>query len=124
MSSFNSVQEKESITDNKEENVDNFPFFNKQNLKKAIAYLKDLNFNEVEIDEIYEKAKNLIKNKQLEQLSEKLTEENAKGEDLEGLLNEATDTLETKDLMNLMKSIAKEEDFLNFMQDLLLEKLL
>ena len=123
MNSYNISQENEPKNENAKNQLEDFILFNKENLKKALVYLKDLKFDDAEFDKIYEKAKPLVQDKQFNQIIQKLTkQENV--EDLETLLEKTTETLEPKELINLTKTIAENEDFLNYMQDLLLDKLL
>ena len=96
----------------------------KDNLKRAIEIIKDLDFENNEIDEIYWKGQNLIKNKHFKYISDKLMNTYKNNENSEDNLRIFTESIDPKDLTSIIKILAKNEDLLNYIQDLLLEKLL
>ncbi len=96
----------------------------KLNLKRAVEYIKELNFNEQEINRINEIAKDIIQDKHFVRYSSRLTEISEKSENIEAFLKSTIDLLGAGDLPSLMKIIANDEIFLNYMQDMLLDKLL
>lgn len=124
MSAYNVIEDKEKKEDVSEFSESSIILKSKQNLKKAIEFMKDLEFQESEISKIYDKANHLFKNKHFEEISLKLKQGSNEGKDLEAMLKEFSDSIKSDDLANLIKVIAKDEEFLNFIQDLLLDKLL
>ncbi|MHA1803298.1 MAG: hypothetical protein ACTSU4_02060 [Promethearchaeota archaeon] len=110
------------MTENNENEV---PLVSKQDLHRAMVFMKDLKFTEKEIDTICNKASNLMNDELIKKVLTKIQEQGKEDdENLEDSLREIFNGMKQGDYINLFKKIASNEDFLNFMQDLLLDKLI
>ena len=86
--------------------------------------MKDLKFEDDEINKIYEKAKDIINQEQFSQIFNQIGQENEESKEIEEILKEFSDNIEPDRYINLIHILAKNEEFLAFVQDLLLDKLL
>lgn len=115
---------KEACNDCEESNKVNSSIFNKINLIKAVEFMKDLKFEDDEINKIYEKAKDIINQEQFSQIFNQIGQENEESKEIEEILKGFSDNIEPDSYLNLIHILAKNEEFLAFVQDLLLDKLL
>ncbi len=122
MNANDSINQEESA--GIDSSIENSAHFNKLNLKKAAEFMKDLDFDDSEIEIIYDRAKDLLQNKQIEQITQKIIQGETRDDDLVELLKTLSDTMDKNDYITMIKSIARDEKFLDFMQDMLLEKII
>jgi len=98
----------------------------KKNLSQSIELISELNLDEEDFDKIFENFKKILNNPDINKLIKKilgfreLKEEN----DLIPLMKKLTDKLSINELNFLLGKVIKNEDFVDFIQDLFLEKLL
>ncbi len=98
----------------------------KEALVQAIDLISELNLNNEDFEIIFKEFNNLLGNSELK---EKLTKINGlneikKEDNLKKLMLELSDKLSLKELNFLLKIVIKNEKFVNFIQDLFLEKLI
>ena len=98
----------------------------KKNLEQSIELISELTFKEEDYDNIFEKFKSYLKNSENEELFKKISEirglENEKG--LTNIMRKLSTTLSIDELNKLLKEIIKNDEFVDFIQDLFLEKLI
>lgn len=98
----------------------------KKNLNQSIELISELNLDEEDFDKIFENFNEIMSNPDINKIIKKilgfseLEEEN----DLIPLMKKLSDKLSINELNLLLGKVIKNEGFVNFIQDLFLEKLL
>lgn len=98
----------------------------KDNLSQSIELISELNLDEEDYKKIFEKFNLMLENSEIKETVEKVSEiHNLKNdEDLKEIMKRLTHDLEISDLNKILNSIIKNEELLDFIQDLFLEKLI
>ena len=98
----------------------------KKNLNQSIELISELNLDEEDFDKIFINFKKILDNPDINKLIKKvLGFSELEGEnDLIPLMKKLTDKLSINELNFLLGKIIKNEEFVDFIQDLFLEKLL
>jgi len=98
----------------------------KKNLEQSIELISELSFKEEDYDNIFEKFKCYLKNSKNKELFKKILEikglENERG--LANIMRKLSTNLSIDELNTLLKEIIKNDEFVDFIQDLFLEKLI
>jgi hypothetical protein len=99
---------------------------NKKNLEEAIEFISDLKLSDQDYNNILEKFKPNLQNSNFNEIFKKLSTINeiSKERDLKTIMKKMIDTLNSEDLTLLLKDIMKNEEYITFIQDLFLEKLI
>ena len=98
----------------------------KKTLEQSIELISEFKFDEEDFETIFEKFQVLLKNSQNQDLFKEISElkEFEKEEDLKTIMKRISDDLKISELNKLLKDIVENEEFVDFIQDLFLEKLL
>ena len=98
----------------------------KNNLERSIDLISELSFEEEDYENIFEKFKELLKKSNNYELFKKISEikelENESG--LPIIMKKLLSTFSIEELNNLLRDIIKNEEFVDYIQDLFLEKLI
>lgn len=98
----------------------------KKNLDQSIELISEFNFEEEDYETIFEKFQIFLKNSENQELFKKISEikelENEK--DVKAIMKKLSNKIKIDDLNKLLKNIVQNEEFVDFIQDLFLEKLL
>jgi hypothetical protein len=98
----------------------------KKNLEQSIELISELSFKEEDYDNIFENFKCYLKNSENEELFKKISEikglENERG--LANIMRKLSTNLSIYELNTFLKEIIKNDEFVDFIQDLFLEKLI
>jgi hypothetical protein len=99
---------------------------NKKNLEEAIEFISDLKLSDQDYNNILEKFKPNLQNSNFNEIFKRLSTINeiSKERDLKTIMKKMIDTLNSEDLTLLLKDIMKNEEYITFIQDLFLEKLI
>ncbi|MHA1805022.1 MAG: hypothetical protein ACTSU4_10930 [Promethearchaeota archaeon] len=119
--SFNKNNEDDGLENEYNGSKEHESVFNLQNIKKALIFMKDINFDESEINMIYQKAKNILNKKPFMRVLQELKENKFEPNDF---LKKFSESIEAGDYQELILLLAKNEEFINYIQDLILEKIL
>ena len=97
-----------------------------QNLNKSIELISDFTFNDNEYEKIFEKLEKNFDNFKIQQLIENISKiqglENEK--DLKLIMEEIRDKITLEDLNNYLNTILTNQELVDFIQDLLIDKLI
>ncbi len=98
----------------------------KKNLDQSIELISEFKFDEGDYDTIFEKFQIFLKNSENHDLFKKISELNdfEKEGDLKAIMKKISKNIKINELNNLLKDIVENEEFVDFIQDLFLEKLL
>ena len=98
----------------------------KDNLNQSIELISELNLNEDDYENIFEKFNLILKNPDIREIVEKVLgfQDIEKENDLKAIMKKLIDIMKLSDLNQLLGDIIKNEDFIDFIQDLFLEKLI
>jgi len=98
----------------------------KKNLEQSIELISEFNFDEEDYETIFEKFQIFLKNSENLDLFKKISEikELEKEGDLKAIMKKLSNNIKISELNTLLKDIIKNEEFVDFIQDLFLEKLL
>jgi len=98
----------------------------KNSLERTIGFISELDLNEEDYENIFKKFKPILKNQAIKNKLE-ILEEIEEGDspiDLETMTKKILDKISIQDLKFILEKIIKNEDLTNFIQDLILEKLI
>lgn len=99
----------------------------KNNLNKAMEFISELNFDDDDYEKIFNKFKLILQNPETIEIFKKIskiqdiTKETA---DLNLIVKNLSDSVNLDDLNSVLSKLTKNEELINFIQDLFLEKLL
>lgn len=98
----------------------------KDNLSQSIELISELNLDEEDYKKIFEKFNLMLENSEIKETVEKVSEIHhlKNDEDLKEIMKRLTNDIEISDLNKILNSIIKNEELLDFIQDLFLEKLI
>lgn len=98
----------------------------KNSLERTIGFISELELNEEDYENIFKKFKPILKNQAIKNKLD-ILEEIEEGDfpvDLETMTKKILDKISIQDLKFILEKIIKNEDLTNFIQDLILEKLI
>ena len=98
----------------------------KNTLNQSIELISELNLNEDDYKNIFEKFNLILKNPDIKEMVEKISgfHDIEKENDLKAIMRKIIEVMKLSDLNQLLENIIKNEDFVDFIQDLFLEKLI
>lgn len=98
----------------------------KKNLDQSIELISEFNFDEEDYETIFEKLQIFLKNPENYELFKKISEikELENEGDLKAIMKKLLKKIKLNELNKLLKDIIENEEFVDFIQDLFLEKLL
>jgi len=98
----------------------------KKNLDQSIELISEFNFDEEDYEIIFEKLQIFLKNPENYELFKKISEikELENEGDLKAIMKKLSKEIKLNELNKLLKDIIENEEFVDFIQDLFLEKLL
>ncbi len=98
----------------------------KKNLDQSIELISEFNFDEEDYEIIFEKLQIFLKNPENYELFKKISEikELENEGDLKAIMKKLLKKIKLNELNKLLKDIIGNEEFVDFIQDLFLEKLL
>jgi len=98
----------------------------KNSLERSIGFISELELNEEDYENIFKKFKPILKNQAIKNKLDILEEidEGNSPIDLETMTKKILDKISIQDLKFILEKIIKNEDLTNFIQDLILEKLI
>lgn len=98
----------------------------KKNLDQSIELISEFNFDEEDYEIIFEKLQIFLKNPKNYELFKKISEikELENEGDLNAIMKKLSKEIKLNDLNKFLKDIIENEEFVDFIQDLFLEKLL
>ena len=98
----------------------------KKSLKQSIELISEIELEEEDINKIFEKFNTFFNNPEFKFVIEKISglEEIENLEDMKELMNHILKNLSSKEIQMLLNKIIKNEDLIDFIQDLFLEKLI
>ena len=98
----------------------------KNSLERTIGFISELELNEEDYENIFKKFKPILKNQAIKNKLDILEEidEGNSPIDLETMTKKILDKISIQDLKFILEKIIKNEDLTNFIQDLILEKLI
>jgi hypothetical protein len=95
----------------------------KDSLNQSIDLISDLNLNEDDYDNIFKRFKNILNNDDLKEILNKISGID-QDNDLKKIMEKLVLNLSSDDISLLLEKIIKNENLVDFIQDLFLEKLL
>lgn len=98
----------------------------KNSLERTIGFISELELNEEDYENIFKKFKPILENQAIKNKLERLDEIEGGDSpiDLETMTKKILDKISIQDLKFILEKIIKNEDLTNFIQDLILEKLI
>ena len=98
----------------------------KDSLNQSIELISELNLNDDDYEKIFEKFKLMLNNSEMKEAIKELSgiREIEKENDLKTIMKTLTNKIRLSDLNQLLGNIVKNEDLIDFIQDLFLEKLI
>ena len=98
----------------------------RKNLDQSIELITELNLEEEDLEKIFINFESIIKNPDVKKIIDSIcgTTESTDDVNLIELIKDLSHKISIKDLNLLLERVIKNEDFVDFIQDLLLEKLL
>lgn len=98
----------------------------KKNLDQSIELISEFNFDEDDYETIFKRLQIFLKNPENYELFKKISEikELENEGDLKAIMKKLSKEIELNELNKLLKDIIENEEFVDFIQDLFLEKLL
>jgi len=98
----------------------------KDNLSQSIELISELNLDDEDYKKIFEKFNTMLENSDIKETVEKVSKihDLKNDEDLKEIMKRLTHDFEISDLNKIVNSIIKNEELLDFIQDLFLEKLI
>ena len=98
----------------------------KNSLNQSIELISELNLNEEDYEKIFDKFKLILENREIKDTIENVS--NIPGlrneNDLKVIMKKLSSDLDLSDFNKLLKDIIKNEELIDFIQDLFLEKLI
>ena len=95
----------------------------KKSLVQSIDLISELDLNENDLNNLYSKFKKILDKPEIE-TKLGLIKELEGNQDLKSIMNLVVDTLSLDELNLIMEDLIKDEDLIDYVQDLFLEKLL
>ena len=98
----------------------------KDSLNQSIELISELNLNDDDYEKIFEKFKLMLNNSEMKEAIKRFSgiREIEKENDLKTIMKTLTNKIRLSDLNQLLGNIVKNEDLIDFIQDLFLEKLI
>lgn len=98
----------------------------KKTLEKAIDFISNINFDDSEQLKIFNKVKKIILNLRDPEISKKIEELNELSSDLPfiELFKQILEKLTIEQLNSIFKQFMNNEDLIDYLQDILLEKII
>lgn len=98
----------------------------KKNLTQSIELISELNLEQEDFDKIFDNFKGILNNPDINKILKKILgfSDLEEETDLIPLMKKLTDKLSINELNFLLGKVIKNEEFVDFIQDLFLEKLL
>ena len=98
----------------------------KNSLERSMGFISELELNEEDYENIFKKFKPILKNQAIKNKIDILeeVEENDSPIDLETMTKKILEKISIQDLKFILEKIIKNEDLTNYIQDLILEKLI
>jgi hypothetical protein len=98
----------------------------KKNLDQSIELISEFNFDEEDYETIFEKFQIFLNNSKNHDFLKKISEieEFEDEKDLKAIMKKLSNKFKISELNTILKEIVKNEEFVDFIQDLFLEKLL
>ncbi len=98
----------------------------KKTLEKAIDFISNINFDDSEQLKIFNKVKKIILNLRDPEISKKIEELNELSSDLPfiELFKQILEKLTIEQLNSIFKQFINNEDLIDYLQDMLLEKII
>ena len=98
----------------------------KKNLDQSIELISEFKFDEEDYETIFKKFQIFLKNSENHDLFKRISElkDFEKEEDLKAIMEKISKKIKINELNKLLKDIVENEEFVDFIQDLFLEKLL
>lgn len=98
----------------------------KKNLDQSIELISEFKFDEEDYETIFEKFQIFLKNSENRDLFKRISEfkDFEKEGDLKAIMKKISKNFKINELNKLLKDIVGNEEFVDFIQDLFLEKLL
>ena len=98
----------------------------KDSLNQSIELISELNLNDDDYEKIFENFKLMLNNSEMKEAIKKISgiREMEKENDLKTIMKTLTDKIRLSDLNQLLGNIVNNEDLIDFIQDLFLEKLI
>lgn len=97
-----------------------------KNLEQSIELISEINFDEKDYEDIFKKFQVFLEDSENNKLFKKISEikELETEEDLKAIMKKLTKNISIFELNKFLKSIIRDEEFVDFIQDLFLEKLI
>lgn len=97
-----------------------------KNLEQSIELISEINFDEKDYEDIFKKFQVFLEDSENNKLFKKISEikELETEEDLKVIMKKLTKNISIFELNKFLKSIIRDEEFVDFIQDLFLEKLI
>jgi len=98
----------------------------KDSLNQTIELISELNLDKNDFNKIFERFKVILESPEVNDIIKKISENQDlnKQDDLITLMKELSNKLSLKDLNVLLKKVIKNENLVDFLQDMFLEKLI
>ncbi len=98
---------------------------NKETINQSIELISEINLTEEDYKDIFEKFKLILKNPEVKKIFETIPEISEINDDIDmnSLMKKLSNHLSLNELNFLLEKIIKNEDLVDFIQDLFLEKL-
>lgn len=98
----------------------------KENLNRALEYFFDLNFTDGEYNKMFNKLKPILKCSKTTEISKKTSKAAVITDkmDFKSIVKNLSEKLNSDDLSPILNKLIKNEELVNFIQDLILEKML
>ncbi|MFW6311117.1 MAG: hypothetical protein ACOC1K_02655 [Nanoarchaeota archaeon] len=98
---------------------------NKENLKKSINLISDIDFTDEEYEKLYEKFENTLEDNEINQIFERINvDQLCSTSSLTEILKRLKKEIDIDTMEKLKKLLVNNEDLINFIQDLFLDKLI
>ncbi|MFO8019347.1 MAG: hypothetical protein R6U96_11980 [Promethearchaeia archaeon] len=98
---------------------------NKENLKKSINLMSDIDFDDYEFENLYKKFEDLLGENQIKEIFEQIElDPSFNSSSLSEILKYLEKNMDIEELERLKKLIIDNENLVNFIQDLFLDKLI
>ncbi|MHA1489825.1 MAG: hypothetical protein ACTSRI_09225 [Promethearchaeota archaeon] len=101
-------------------------YITKKNLNQSIEFFSELELNNEDFKTIYDKLKLFLENSETREILKKISgiQELTPNTDLKNIMKKLIEKLSLNDLNLMLKLIINNDKFVDFIQDLFLEKLL
>ena len=98
----------------------------KDSLNQSIELISELNLNDDDYEKIFEKFKLMLNNSEMKEAIKKISgiREIEKENDLKAIMKKLTNKIRLSDLNQLLGNIVENEDLIDFIRDLFLERLI